>query len=392
MGKDRKGKDLGKWIDQRDDGRYRVRTTGAKDTYFSTEKEAKEYRNELEYQKKHGELPPKSKKTVDDVFEEYIGEVRENLSLNPDAKRRTMYNHITRYKQNIQPVIGHLKLINVKEDDCKKVIKKMENEPYKDGKYYNTATIQRTLSIMNVIFNYAVNEKHYLKKSPVTSSVKTRKKHEPNRNHGLTFEEQTKLFETLKKYHNFPFFLLAAETGMRAGEIIGLRFGDIDWDKNEIHVMRSMWYDYNVREWVEDKPKTEAGIRTIPMSPVCRELLENLLQGKEHRPQAVDAQFEDLVFLNRNGRPTRNTTYDVDLDRLCKKAGVPHISLHDFRHIFASYCVEAVPNVKTTQVIMGHESASTTLNIYAHVSEQQKQDAMKQITNFKQQNSLHWAV
>jgi site-specific recombinase XerD len=85
-----------------------------------------------------------------------------------------------------------------------------------------------------------------------------------------------------------------------------------------------------------------------------------------------DEQFDDIVFLNRNGQPLKNSSYDTYIYRVADKAGIDRLSMHTLRHTFATRCIEGGMKPKTLQMILGHSNIGITMNLYVHVTEEEK--------------------
>jgi integrase len=149
------------------------------------------------------------------------------------------------------------------------------------------------------------------------------------------------------------FILVAAMTGLRASELRGLRWSDVDLDKGLVHV-RQRADCYNVM----DLPKSKAGQRSVPIGPfVINRLREWRLQSK----------FE-LVFANSAGHATHHTNIlKRGINPAFKKAGLPYSGLHCLRHFFCSLKISEGMNIKGVQTIMGHASAMMTLDRYGHL-------------------------
>ena len=149
---------------------------------------------------------------------------------------------------------------------------------------------------------------------------------------------------------------LAALTGLRIGELLALRWRAVDLNSGTIRVVESVY------EGQFQSPKSEKSIRTVPLGPVTRGLLES------HRRRWVRLKPEDLVFPNERGRP-----YDGGnllkrvLRPAAEAAGIGHISWHQFRHIHCSLLHDLGVPVKVAQEQLGHASVETTLNVYTHV-------------------------
>ncbi len=130
-----------------------------------------------------------------------------------------------------------------------------------------------------------------------------------------------------------------------------------------------MEYRYKVGEWRVGPPKSKSGYRTIPLTDEAIRILNNQ-RAKNMDLKCVAMEWADTVFLCRNGTPVKNSTYDTGLFKYCDRVGIPRF--HVLRHTFATRCIEAVMKPKTLQKILGHSNIGITMNLYVHVTEDEK--------------------
>lgn len=161
---------------------------------------------------------------------------------------------------------------------------------------------------------------------------------------------------------------MVLQTGLRTGELVGLKWEDIDFGSRKIMVSRSMEFRYGYQEFKIGEPKSKYGYRTIPMTQTAYDILELKASEKDTR-YVSDEKYVDFVFLCRKGLPIKNSTYDTALYKLTEKAGIDHISMHTLRHTFVARCIEAGMRPKTLQIILGHSNVGITMNLYVHVTE-----------------------
>jgi integrase len=176
-----------------------------------------------------------------------------------------------------------------------------------------------------------------------------------------------------------PLFLTAIATGMRMGELLGLRWEDVDWGTGTI-TARQTFYRLGAGRWLWKTPKTESSRRTIPLGPRVLEALRGVerMQTEQRRLLGPEYSDLDLVFCQPNGNPlhAHNLT-QRELRRLCERAGIPRLRFHDLRHLNATYLALAGVPVKVAQERLRHSSARITQEIYQHVlSGQQRQAAL----------------
>lgn len=220
--------------------------------------------------------------------------------------------------------------------------------------------------------------------------------------HALTIEQQRAFLdyldghETLGRYHSI--FQVMLGTGMRVGELSGLRWQDVDFEKRQIYINHSLVNVGAIRGKTEKRlkintPKTEAGCRTIP-------IMDQVLEGfkEEYRyasarkfPNCVVDGYTDFIFVKQNGQVYTCNRLDTALRVIVQSYNkhekviatleerepllLPHITNHVLRHTFCTRLCERDINIKVIQTVMGHSSIKITMDIYAEVSEEkQKQE------------------
>ena len=236
--------------------------------------------------------------------------------------------------------------------------------------------------------------------------------HELKQSHGfqvtkrkaLTVPEQELFIQFLKtnaKYkHWYPVFATMLGTGMRVGEIVGLRWCDIDFENNLIDVNHTLVY-YNKGDnkgcsFAINTPKTKAGSRTIPMLETVKDafLLEKAYQ--EEIGLSCNAKidgFTNFIFINRFGNVQHQGTLNKAIRRIIRDCNdsvllnatddnpvlLPPFSCHSLRHTFTTRLCEEGVNVKVIQNVLGHADFSTTMDIYTDVTNDLKQKAFNDL-------------
>lgn len=145
----------------------------------------------------------------------------------------------------------------------------------------------------------------------------------------------------------------------------------IDFEKKTLTISRSMEFRYKVGEWRVGSPKSKSGYRTIPLTDEAIRILK-AQKEKNSKIKVVNLEWKDQVFLCRKGEPVKNSTYDTALFKICDKAGIKRFSMHVLRHTFATRCIEAGMLPKTLQKILGHSNIGITMNLYVHITEEEK--------------------
>ena len=386
MGKNLKGKECGKGICQRKDGKYAARYTGKngkrKEKHFLTLPEAKNWLADMQYEDKHDVYNPSSEMTVDAWFEFWITNLIADLS--PNTRR----NYRERYEYNIQPVIGTMRLCDVKPMHCKIVLNRMDAT-------YAGSTIRQTYIAMGTMFRAAVMN-DMITKHPMDGVRYTKPVRAANDIKFLTVEEQEIFLEAAKRSHNYRQYVLLLETGLRTSELIGLTWDAIDWKKRTLTVNKTLEYRHKEGYWRAGPPKTATSYRTIPLTnrayDVLKECYDERLTRKESETLSQILEYidrrtgqtgyllmRDLVFINyRTGEPAKNSSYDTHLYKLCDEAKIKRFCMHALRHTYATRAIESGMQPKVLQKLLGHASIKTTMDRYVHVTDTSLTNAVKQ--------------
>ena len=386
MGKNLKGRECGKGIYQRKDGkyfaRYCARDGKRQGMYFDTLPEARNWLADAIYEEKHGIVVANTDMTVDEWFKFWI----ENLIC--DLAPNTIRNYQERYKHNIQPVIGKMRISDVKPMHCKAALNRMEP-------VYAGSTIRQAYICMGTLFRAAVMN-DIIAKHPMDGVRYTKPVRAVDDIKFLTLDEQEIFLEAAKRSHNYRQYALLLETGLRTAELIGLTFDAIDWKKHTLTVNKSLEYRHKQGFWRAGPPKTEKSYRTIPLTDRAYQILKDCYDERDRRKESDtlseileytdrrtgETKFlvmRDLVFINwRTGEPAKNSSYDTHLYKLCDEAGIKRFCMHALRHTYATRAIESGMQPKVLQQLLGHASIKTTMDRYVHVTNDSLRAAVRQ--------------
>lgn len=179
-----------------------------------------------------------------------------------------------------------------------------------------------------------------------------------------THEEITTLLKTVRGTRYEMPILFGAFLGMRRGEIVALRWEDVDFENNCIHIRRAVAMDDIKKEWVEKSPKTYSGTRTVPIFAPIREYLERAEHINERITQVPASSVTDRF------------------PELLDKAGIPRFRFHDLRHYFASSMLALnIPNKYIIDII-GHKDDEMLKKVYHHLMTDKKREVYNTIDNF----------
>ncbi len=386
MGKSLRGKECGKGICQRKDGLYSARFVSSEGKRqvkcFSSLPEARNWLEDAKHADRHEDVFAPPDMTVTEWFEFWISHIVGDLA--PNTKR----NYRERYEYNVKPVIGKMRLTDVKPMHCKMVFNRMEAS-------YAGSTIRQTYIAVGTMFRAAVMN-DMIQKHPMDGVRYTKPVRAPDDIHFLTRDEQIRFLEVAKRSHNYNQYALILETGLRTGEMIGLTWDAIDFQNRTLTVNKTLEYRHKQHFWRAGPPKTQQSYRTIPLTDRAYEILKEI---KDKRPwqkespllsqtlEYIDRRtgaisrlvMRDLVFINwRTGEPAKNTSYDTHLYKLCDEAGIEKFCMHALRHTYATRAIECGVQPKVLQKLLGHASIKTTMDRYVHVTSESLDQAVRQ--------------
>jgi len=175
-----------------------------------------------------------------------------------------------------------------------------------------------------------------------------------------TNDEQERLFKRVAvSPMNVGYFgiLLMIETGLRCGELLALKWKDVQLDRSRVHVHATILNPMsNVKAVYQDSPKTKSSNRIVPLTPKAKAILKRLMEDRQ----------TEWVFESKGQRYSyKQLMYQTK--KLCRESGVPYYGEHVFRHTFATNCYYKGIDVKILSRLMGHSSVSVTYNTYINL-------------------------
>lgn len=297
--------------------------------YGRTQAEAKRKAESARNQRQ----PVRSGTLADFLLNEWLPEQREAL------KPQTYRGYEQKLRSHVIPYIGDVELAKLTEGDIAGL--------HRVGDISGT-----TRHHVHVILGTALETAHQrgLIKSNPTRTVRPPRMRHKERTY-LTPDQLKALIEAARDEPLGALVILAATTGMRLGELLGLRWDDVDLDGATVTVRRSAVDGYGGRQL--DTPKSRQAQRTIDVAPVTVEALRAHGPGK------------GLVFPGRDGLMTAQNVQRHHLDALSEKAGIPRVTVHELRHVHATHLLAAGEHPDIVQKRLRHRHVSTTLSVYA---------------------------
>lgn len=300
-----------------------------KRVYFYGKSEREVNRKIFEYKERR-----KNGRLLKDIANEWWGTHEQTIA----------YKTMRSYKPALDRMVteyGERPISEIKPRELEVTLKRMT----RDG--YALKTVKNQKLIMNMIFNHAVLEGD-IEANPCTA-IPIPKNSKKSHRTSASSEDERIVRETADVWL-FPF--LALMTGMRRGEILALQWKDVDFEKDLISVTKSIYHEGN--KPILKEPKTEAGIRVVPL---LLPLKERLLEIPNRDPDGY------IVSADGGRSPLTNHQYQDASEAYKKETGVT-CTAHQLRHSFATIAFECGVPVKSVQEILGHAQISTTMDIY----------------------------
>ena len=348
-----------------------------KQFYGKTQKEVKEKLESFKNQMSLGALPTDDKITLSQWYHTWLFDYRIK-----DLKPKSFQKYEGIYRNYIQGTqLGEVKLKNLRATHIQQYYNKLldiDNKPVSTVKGLNT----RLKPCLAEAENQGYIQKNYCKmvtlpKDNTTKEIK------------VLSPDQQKLFIKAIKGHNLEvLFLVALSTGLRLGEILGLKWRDIDFNNGTLTVNRTIQRITEISKdgkreskIIEQIPKTKNSIRTIPIPQnILSRLKDHKLEQNKSKLKLGDLYFNnDYVFCNSLGYTIDDKKPGRNLKSILNKLDIEPIKFHGLRHTYATRLFEANVPPKTVQVLMGHYDISITLDIYTHVMENPKIEAVKKL-------------
>lgn len=309
------------------------------------------------------DLPIVSNKyKVEEWFEKWLEVYIKSLK-----KAATYEQYEGIYRIHIKPVIGKRKISSIKTYDIQSVIAKMNENGL------SSKTMTHAKNIMNGAFKKATEEK-IIAINPVVNIEIPNKMAKPRKT--LKFEEINALLKAMENSRWIWSVKFLLVTGIRRGELLALKWSDIDWDNKRIIIDKS-----NSSTGLGDTKNSK--IHYVPLSMKAVEYLENQkkMLEDEYNPSIYNDELkkDPLIFPNEYGIMIQPKSYYTLLRRFGIKAGIK-VSPHMFRHTFV-YLTRGNLSLKDLQNILGHSESTTTLDIYGDILNDTMDKNIEQIDN-----------
>lgn len=362
--------------------RYRISTgknpTTCKYEYisksgFKRKSDAKHHAEMVERQLRNGEYIAPSTSTFKQVADDWLKQYANDAKISSvRAREKAMYHAIERF--NTFPIQ------TIKKHDFQRFVDDMSSQ-------YSKNYVDSIVASTNMIFKYAYDMK-LIKVLPSEGIKRPKKKRtveeSEDREIHKKFLEKNELFQFLEVAKNnhaplnsFQVFTTLAYTGLRAGELLALKWSDIDFDNNTISITKTYYNpNNNKKKYQILTPKTESSIGKITVDANVIKMLQDYkinVQNNWKDELYVDNNF---VFTDNNGYPLVIKKLSMWIQSIMARTDInKNISTHSFRYTHCALLIEAGVHIKEIQERLRHKDINTTMNIYAKITNSYKKDA-----------------
>ena len=317
--------------------------------------------HELLLNAEQGNFVRPNRLTVAQFLEEWL---RDYVRTNTAPRTAERYEEIVRTQ--LTPALGSLPVLALRPEHIQRCYTEALQSGRRDGKGgLSPLTVHKHHRVLYEALKYGV--RHGILVRNVAEAVDP--PHGRSKRVSLLGVDELQLvLNAAKKTPYYALFFTLGYTGLRRGEALGLRWGDVDIETSTLRVVQTLEHLRN-GEYAFKEPKTQRGRRSIALSPsLVIELWQHRLKQENARSSlGRPLTPADLVFSHPDGKPLRPNSVTRAFKVIAESVGLQHVRLHDLRHAHATILLAQGVHPKIVQERLGHSSVSTTLDIYSHV-------------------------
>jgi integrase len=325
-----------------------------------------------------GDFKMLNKKRPNSTFREYCQLWLEDC-IKQTRRATTHQRYLSMLEHHIGPIIGKIPINEIKRGDVRNALLSISK------KGLSKSTVATAKNVLSGTFEYALEEE-LITNNPTIGVLKklgldnrNREPVKPMKPDEVSLFLQTSLKFTKKWY---PFFLCAFRTGMRLGELLGLQWGDVDWNSRVIHVQRSF------RNGRITKPKN-GKTRMVDISEQLYTEMKELFRKRKKEALATGSgEIVETIF-HTGGKPTSQNTIRNIWKRMLTKAGIRGMRFHDIRHTYASLLLTKGESPVYVKEQLGHSSIQMTVDIYGHLIPSSNRDAVNSLDDTTPKRNLY---
>ncbi len=348
-----------------DGGRNHMRRGG-----FKTKREAEIEQNKILKELYQGSYTQPSVETLAEYLVCWLEDYVKNQN---KPSTHSSYEYLL--KSHVIPELGNIPLARLQPAQLQQLYSQKLTSGRKDGKGGLSPT---TVKRMHVVLNHALKTAVKWRKIPlnpadaVTPPRETREEMK-----WWTTEQASKFLDNVDNLTYRALYTLALLTGLRRGELLGLRWEDLNLEERYLTVNQSIVRLHN-GEMLVQTPKTKQSVRAVPLTELAVSTLKDhrRLQTEHRLALGSGYQNNDLVFASETGTPIHPGNLLRNFKKAIEKANVPAIRFHDLRHSFSSWLIEEGQELVVISRMLGHSSISVTADIYSHITTRTMKEAV----------------
>lgn len=359
-------------IVKRSDGRWMARVSlpnGKRRAFYgATRKEAADKMNAALRNVAKGIPLSDERLTVAAFLDHWLEE-----AVRPNRRPRTFQSYESHVRVHLKPALGRTRLARLSAPR----VQGFMNAKLEEG--LSPSTVNRIRATLRRALNQAM--RWGLIERNVATLVDAPKVERP-RFEPPTVEQTRELMDAIRGDRLEALYLMALALGLRQGELLGLRWEDVDLDGRNVTVRRSL--QYIDRELRTAPLKTDKSRRTLPLpaSVVAALRAHKAQQGRERLAAGPEWEGDGFVFCTATGRPLHGRNVTRGFQRLLKRHGLPRMRFHDLRHACATFMLAQGADLQVVRETLGHSQISLTADTYAHVMPSLQRDAADRMDAF----------
>jgi len=342
--------------------------------YAKTQKDARNWLQQTLSQIQKGMSITAARVTLNEFLEEWLETHKSSV------RSKTIHQYSQVAHQHIIPYLGDVKLKDLRPDQ----IQGLYNAKLKSG------TSSRTVIEIHAVLHKSLAQAlkwGLIGRNPSDAVIRPRKKRSEMK---VLTDGQVRVFLSAAEQTRYSaFFYLALNTGMRSGELLGLKWLDIDWIHRRLQVNRQLQHQPGLGLMFTE-PKTAAGRRMIVISQTAINKLRKHMEQQELDRKLAGEQWQEngMIFPTKFGTPMFSTNMYKDFKALLRKLDLPNIRFHDLRHTAATLMLQQGIHPKIVQERLGHSDISMTMNTYSHILPSMQEEAAEILDELLRPNDV----
>ncbi|MFJ7203253.1 tyrosine-type recombinase/integrase [Streptomyces sp. NPDC098789] len=353
---------------QRSDGRYEARvyvpqpdgTRARKTVYGKTWEECDTKRQELVLRDRQGVPTPTKSARLSEWLPHWLEEF-----VRSERKKTTYAKYETHVRRYLIPNLGSKRLESLAVTDVRRMLAAVTTQA-------SAATAKESHRVLRSAISAACREE--LISRNVVQLVPAPRV-QPRELQPWNLDQTVAFLEASRRDPLYAAFVVAVTMGLRRGEVLGLRWQDIDLERRTLTV-RNQIQRVQKELYADSTKNRRSRVIPIPLMTVAPLRWQRLRQAAQREAAGEDWQENDYVFTTRSGRPVEPRNISRSFERIGDGAGLPRIRLHDARHGCATLLFAAGVPARVVMEILGHSQIAVTMNIYTHVSEETRREAI----------------